>query len=83
MQMYLSMVCAMIHAHNTTHLVARSMSWLFPSCVNLPVMSRVNISFHNKFWYPTHEKLCGAMTGISRMCEVVVEQYHICTTQLH
>ena len=57
------------------HAVAHSMSWVFPSRINLHTMSRVNISFHGKFWHLTHEELHGAMRGMSRMCEVVVEWY--------
>ena len=65
----------MIHACNTMRVVAHCVLWLFLSHVNLHVMSCVNISFHGKFWHSTCEKLRGAMRGMSRTCEAVVEWY--------
>ena len=59
------------------------MLWLFPSRVNLHVMSCVNIGFHGTFWHSTHEKLHGATRGMYRMCEVVVELYRMYYIGLH
>ena len=52
------------------------MWWLFLYRVNLHITSCVNIGFHAKFWRFACEKLCGAMHGMYRMCEIVVELYH-------
>ena len=64
MQIYLCVVCATIHACSNT-----CVAWLFPS--------RVNIDFHGKFWHSAREKLRGAMRGMYRVCEVVVELYRM------
>ena len=36
----------------------------------------VNNDLHSKYLHLTHKNICDTMCGMSRMCEVVVEQYH-------
>ena len=69
-----------------THLVALHVSWHstfrgIPCIVSFHISwyftPRINQDSHGKFLNFTREYLCVMMRGLPRMCEVIVELYHI------